>query len=1008
MKIFLAIKDKINNNPNIWRGLLASLVLWFCVWATYNTDIFRIFSPGFPHSLFDLVHGIRSIFPFVALAVAIIILIKNRKLNRNLLKGPMGLLLAYSIIGTIACLLSKDPLAAFYWGVLYLSVIIILFSVITGLDSIKKISLLIKINWVIAGAISVGLLAFFFIQPGAVSSLTYNFLICTQRPFESLADMGAGMDVFGMVGTRPTGLGRYAGLVAIITLVSFFYSKKRSKVAWFSSFVIFLSILLFSKGKTEILAFIVAMIFVIWLAKKINIFSILGLSLISMLSVFTIFYNIPCDNSLNSITSFVSYISPSHSPTSNNLNAGELAPAPVSAPPPQLGSTSEPKKTNAKDLKNIVTLSGRTTGVWQDAWHLFLSSPLVGYGFQADRFFLNGQHAHNSIIHALIQTGILGTIPFLLAFILMFLYLARLFKNPHIELQEKNFLVMLSAVLVFFAVRSITESVAFFSADWLFVAPIIAYIQLLDGQLKKRNNNLRMDFLGNKIDLLGTSDVVGKIKYWIKNESQRVHWIIVTGMHGIVEAEKHASFKFAISHANVWVPDGISLVWLARLKGLNIKNRVSGADLMQEFFKVAEKEGFSSYFYGDTEDTLKLLKDKLLGNFPNLKIAGSYSPPFRELLEKEDDEIIEKINQAKPDVLFVALGLPKQEKWIFKHREKLNVPVVIGVGAALKFISGKVKRAPVWVGSAGLEWLWRLVFETKTVWRRVFVDLPFFVWLVLKSFFNTDFQQKIVKSGRLMAGKILLLIERNFLFPIGAFIGPKLLEQLTPYDASGFEEKIRLGNLSDGGYVIPSRMLPLVEVLYCYGVADHIDFEEDFIKHKSIPIRFYDHTVSSLPSKNSNFFFKKQGIAEREYGNFNTFQNHVKDNGDRGKKILLKIDVEGAEWKILEKIIDESSENVVAIILEIHKLYKYSKIMSYIRVLKKINSKFILVHLHGNNYCKSFMLGNNKISDCLELTLINNNLVNSKSIMSHGLPSEKDYPNVPGREDLPLDFWKRR
>jgi len=254
--------------------------------------------------------------------------------------------------------------------------------------------------------------------------------------------------------------------------------------------------------------------------------------------------------------------------------------------------------------------------------------------------------------------------------------------------------------------------------------------------MNNSNKKMMLNFLGNKINIITVKETIEKMAGWIKNESQKLHWIIVTGMHGLVEAERRPGLKHILGFADLWVPDGISVIWLAKARGLDALERVSGADLMAEFFKVANKEGFSSYFYGDTKETLHELNNKLLSEFPNLKIAGSYSPPFRELAKEADEEIIQKINQAKPDVLWVALGLPKQEKWIFEHREKLKVPVAIGVGAAFKFLSGKVKRAPKWIGIMGLEWLWRLFIEPRVVWKRVFIDLPFFVWLVVKDLFE--------------------------------------------------------------------------------------------------------------------------------------------------------------------------------------------------------------------------------------------------------------------------------
>ncbi|MCX6720718.1 MAG: WecB/TagA/CpsF family glycosyltransferase [Candidatus Staskawiczbacteria bacterium] len=729
------IKEKIKQ----YKEVILSVFLWLCIWATYNTDISRFFVPGFPHSAIDLIHGFRSLLPFVALVISIIILIKNRAVSKKTFTTPLGLLGIFTIVGIFSSIFSRSPFWALHWGVLYGAVIVVLLAIIGNKDLLKKV---IIINLIIAGILAVGLTLFWLIQPGAVRSLTYNFLICGARPYEGLAGVFAATDTFGMAGTRPTGLGRYAGFVAIFALVGFLCaeSKVRKKILWFFTFVLFLIILFFSKGKTAIVGFSVAMIFSIWLAKKISIRIFLLACFVTAASIFVVFYNVPCSN--QTVVNFLSKFSvgkvdskPVISPAIKPIISADIKPATTPITKPATTIITKPVTTPITLRTNVVTLSGRTGGVWTDAMHLFLKNPIFGFGFQADRYFLNGQHAHNSIVHALVQAGILGTVPFVLAFVLTFLMLVRLLKNHNIEQKEKNFLVMLSAVLVFFAVRSITESVAFFSADWLFVAPIIAYIQCLDSQVRGSNKKTQLDFYGNKIDLIKTVDVVEKIKYWIKNESQKLHWVIVTGMHGIVEAERHKDFKYVISNANMWVPDGISLVWLAKLKRFDIKERVSGADLMKEFFQVANRDGLSSYFYGDTDETLGALNIELLKKYPNLKIAGSYSPPFRKLTEKEDEEIIQKINQAKPDVLWVALGLPKQERWIFEHREKLNVPVVIGVGAAFKFLGGKVKRAPTWVGRCGFEWLWRLLKEPKVTWKRVFIDMPYFMWLVVKGIF---------------------------------------------------------------------------------------------------------------------------------------------------------------------------------------------------------------------------------------------------------------------------------
>jgi len=246
-----------------------------------------------------------------------------------------------------------------------------------------------------------------------------------------------------------------------------------------------------------------------------------------------------------------------------------------------------------------------------------------------------------------------------------------------------------------------------------------------------KNQIPSIQILGNRVHMVQIPEVVELISHWIEKESQKFHWIVVTGMHGIMESHRDKNFKAILNSADLFVPDGISLVWLARYWGFPLKKRVSGTDLMEEFFKISNQKGYRNFFYGDTEETLNLLVKKILTNFPNLKIVGFYSPPFRPLTPEEDAEIIKVINQKKPDVLWVALGLPRQEQWIFEHKDKLNVPVVIGIGAAFKFLSGKAKRAPTWIGDYGLEWLWRFFQEPRKLWRRVLLDIPTFIFLVL-------------------------------------------------------------------------------------------------------------------------------------------------------------------------------------------------------------------------------------------------------------------------------------
>lgn len=236
--------------------------------------------------------------------------------------------------------------------------------------------------------------------------------------------------------------------------------------------------------------------------------------------------------------------------------------------------------------------------------------------------------------------------------------------------------------------------------------------------------------LGSRVHMVEIPDVVRVMDHWIKTEPNKCHHVVNSGMHGIMEAHRDPQFKAVLNAAELFAPDGILVVLIARFRGFTVRKKNTGPELMWEFSKTANERGYKYFILGDTEDTLQLLKTKLTGAFPGLSIVGLHSPPFRPLTPEEDEAIVRAINQAGPDVLWVGLGMPKQEWWISEHRDRLSVPVVVGAGASFKFLSGAMSRAPYWVRNRGFEWLWRLAQEPRRVWRRVFVDAPRFVGLV--------------------------------------------------------------------------------------------------------------------------------------------------------------------------------------------------------------------------------------------------------------------------------------
>ena len=235
--------------------------------------------------------------------------------------------------------------------------------------------------------------------------------------------------------------------------------------------------------------------------------------------------------------------------------------------------------------------------------------------------------------------------------------------------------------------------------------------------------------LGIRVHMVQIPEVVQLMTHWVQTRDS-CRYIVVTQMHGVMEARRHQDFKTILNSADLFAPDGISLIWVARRRGFELKRRVCGSDLMWEFLKVSEEKGYRNFFYGDTQDTLRLLGHTLKDQLPRLNIAGVRSPPFRPLTPDEDADDVRLINESGADVVWVGLGLPKQERWMFEHRNDLNAAVVVGVGAAFKFLSGQVERAPSWLGDNGLEWLWRFFQEPGRVWRRVLLDGPRFVFYV--------------------------------------------------------------------------------------------------------------------------------------------------------------------------------------------------------------------------------------------------------------------------------------
>lgn len=230
---------------------------------------------------------------------------------------------------------------------------------------------------------------------------------------------------------------------------------------------------------------------------------------------------------------------------------------------------------------------------------------------------------------------------------------------------------------------------------------------------------------------IAVTNMKSVISYLTKNlEKLRGEYVCVSNVHTTVLAYNDRKYRNIQNNAAIAVPDGKPLSLVCRIRGYKGAQRVAGPDLMPEILSLSEKEGYTHYFYGSTEQTLASLEKNMRERYPKLKIAGTYSPPFRRLTEEEDREVIKRINDAKPDFIWVGLGAPKQERWMYEHKGKIE-GIMLGVGAAFDFHAGTAKRAPKWMQECYLEWLYRLIQDPRRLLKRYVRSNIQFIWLIL-------------------------------------------------------------------------------------------------------------------------------------------------------------------------------------------------------------------------------------------------------------------------------------
>lgn len=237
-------------------------------------------------------------------------------------------------------------------------------------------------------------------------------------------------------------------------------------------------------------------------------------------------------------------------------------------------------------------------------------------------------------------------------------------------------------------------------------------------------------------NILGVNINVTNMKETVKIitenlENIKGNYICVSNVHTTVMSYEDESYRNIQNGGFMALPDGKPLSIISKKRGFEEAERVTGPDLMEEIFKISEERGYKHYFYGSTEETLYLLKETLNKRYSSMKIVGMYSPPFRKLTEEEDKEIIENINKANPDFVWIGLGAPKQEIWMSEHKDKVN-GLMIGVGAGFDYHAGNITRAPKWMQSMSLEWLYRLMQDPRRLMKRyIETNIKFIIFTIL-------------------------------------------------------------------------------------------------------------------------------------------------------------------------------------------------------------------------------------------------------------------------------------
>lgn len=234
------------------------------------------------------------------------------------------------------------------------------------------------------------------------------------------------------------------------------------------------------------------------------------------------------------------------------------------------------------------------------------------------------------------------------------------------------------------------------------------------------------DVLGVKVSAIDLTFAVEMAERWISTGNRG--YMCLTGVHGVMEAQRDPELRRILNHALITAPDGMPMSWVGRLQGLGQIDRVFGPDFMAAMCRLSVDRGYRNFLYGGKPGVAEFLSATLQRKFRGLQIVGTYTPPFGDLDHDQEKAIFSRVQEAKPHIVWVGLSTPKQERFMARYLDRLDTPLLVGVGAAFDFHTRLVRDCSPWIKRAGLQWLHRLLQDPRRLWRRYLRNNPAFLW----------------------------------------------------------------------------------------------------------------------------------------------------------------------------------------------------------------------------------------------------------------------------------------